>query len=161
MQVFKVKNLVRSVAGVLVVLTLLSCSVSGEYEIVTFELGRQRSIQILASEYLEVTQSIYYQVKVDGKVVVPLFRMCGGIDRGQLNFKTLLAEGGDLVGIFEKRYPQDILAVHDFKTNATWPALLSYGSTDEYYKFGEALLKKLQAEHQNLDLKLSNDHACE
>jgi hypothetical protein len=132
----------------------------GEYEMANFELGQQRAIQILASRYVEVTQSFYYQVKVDGKVVVPLFMICGGIDRGQLEFRPLLARDGDLVGIFEKQYPQEILAIHDFKTNASWPALLSYGSTEEYYKYGEALLKGLQAEHQNLNLKLGADRAC-
>ena len=160
MQVLNVRNLVRSVAGVLLLLTVLSCSASGEFEIVTFELGQQRSIQILASEYLEVSRSFYYQVKVDEKVVVPLIRICGGIDYAHLEFKTLLANGGELVGIFERRYPQDILAVHDFKTNASWPSVRSYNSTDEYYKYGEALLEKLQTEHRNLDLRLNNARAC-
>src|SRR5829696_6458107 len=161
MRVSNVRNLLRSVAGVLLLLIFVSCSASGQYEIVTFDVGQHRSIQILASEYWEVTQSFYYQVKVDEKVVVPLFRMCGGIDRGQLEFKTLFAKGGEFVGIYEKRYPNDILALHDFKTNASWPALLSYGSRDEYYKFGEALLKELQAEHQDLNLKLDEERACE
>ena len=101
-----------------------------------------------------------FRSKVDEKVVVPLIMICGGIAYSHLEFKTLVANGGDLVGIFEKRYPQDILAVHDFKTNASWPSVLSYDSTDEYYEFGEALLKKLQAEHRNLDLKLDNARAC-
>lgn len=160
MQVFNVRNLLCPAASVLLLLILVSCSTSGQYEIVTFDVGQHRSIQILASEYLEVTRSFYYQVKVDEKVVVPLFRMCGGIDSDHLRFKILVAQGGDLVGIFEKRYPQEILAIHNFKTNASWPALLSYGSTDEYYKFGEALLKELQAEHRDLELRLDEGRAC-
>jgi len=160
MKVFNVKTPLRSVASVLLLLILVSCSASGEYEIVTFDVGQHRSIQILASEYLEVTRSFYYQVKVDEKVVVPLVRMCSGIDSSHLRFKILVAQGGDLVGIFEKRYPQEILAIHNFRTNASWPALLSYGSTDEYYKFGEALLKELQAEHRDVELRLDEGRAC-
>ena len=160
MRVLKGKNLLRSITSVLFLLGFASCSASGEYELVTFDLGQQRSIQILASENLEVTQSIYYQVKVDGNIVIPLSMICGGIDRGQLEFGTLLAKRGDLVGIFEKRFPQEILAVHDFKTDASWPRLLSYGSTEAYYKYGEALLKELQAEHQNVKLKLGYKFAC-
>lgn len=160
MRVLNVQNLLRSITSVLLLLGCASCSASGEYELETFDLGQHRSIQILASYELEVTQSIYYQVKVDDNIVIPVFMICVGIDRGQLRFGTLLAKGGDLVGIFEKRYPQEILAVHDFKTGASWPRLLSYGSTEEYYRYGEALLKELQAEHQNVKLKLGHELAC-
>jgi len=161
MRVVNAGNLYRSIAGVLLSLLFVSCSVSGQYEIATFDLGKQRSIQILASEYIEVTQSIYYQVKVDGKVVIPLFMICSTLDHGQLDFQALLARDGDLVGVFEKELPQEILVVHDFKTNASWPRVLSYNSTDEYYQFGAALLKQLQAEHPNLELKLGSDRACD
>ena len=72
---------------------------------------------------MEVSQSIYYQVKVDQKIVIPLCMICAGHDRGQLKFKTLLAKDGDLVGIFEQKFPQEILAIHDFKSNNSWPRM--------------------------------------
>jgi len=134
MRVVNAGNLYRSIAGVLLSLLFVSCSVSGQYEI---------------------------HVKVDGKVVIPLFMICSTLDHGQLDFQALLARDGDLVGVFEKEHPQEILAVHDFKTNASWPRVLSYNSTDEYYQFGKALLQQLQAEHPNLELKLGSDRACD
>jgi hypothetical protein len=69
----------------LVLLLSFSCTgVSGEYRITNFNLGQGRSIEILASEDAEVSQSFYYQVKLDEKIVVPLFMICVGHDRGQL-----------------------------------------------------------------------------
>ncbi|MCA1575777.1 MAG: hypothetical protein LC794_00275 [Acidobacteria bacterium] len=85
----------------LVILLALSCTgASGEYQITNFDVGKGRSIEILASEDAEVSQSFYYQVRVNQKVVVPLFMICVGHDRGQLKFQTLLAKDGDLVGIY-------------------------------------------------------------
>ena len=147
---------------VLFLVILVSCTVSGEYEIETFDLGKGRSIEILASKYMEVSQSFYYQVKVDQKIVIPLFRMCSGHDSGQLKFETLLAKQGDLVGIFEQKYPQEILVIHDFRSNASWPRMLEgYKSQAEYEQYGAALLKELQSEHKNIELKLGQERACE
>jgi hypothetical protein len=141
---------------------LVSCSASGEYEIETFDLGNGRSIEILASNDAEVSQSFYYQVKVDGNIVIPLCMMCAGHDRGQLKFRTLSAKDGDLVGIFEQKYPEEILAIHDFKANASWPRMPSeYKNPEEHEQYGAALLKDLQAEHQDIQLKLGQKEACE
>jgi len=145
--------------SVLILLLCVSCTgVSGEYEITNFDLGKGRSIEILASEDAEVSQSFYYQVKVDQKIVVPLFMVCVGHDRGQLKFKTLVAKDGDLVGIFEQKRPEEMLAIHDFTSNATWPGLLN--RSDQKHS-GTLLLKELQAEHQNKQLMLANGRACE
>lgn len=127
----------------------------------TFDLGNGRSIEILASKDAEASQSFYYHVKVDQKVVVPLFMICVGHDRGQLEFKTLIAEDGDVVGIFEQKRPEEMLAIHDFKANATWPGLLSPDSRTEFTLSGTLLLKKLQAEHQHIQLTLADGRACE
>ena len=156
------QNLHLSGLSLLMSIILISCTASGEYEVQTFDLGKGRSIEIFASENVEVSQSFYYQVKVDQKITIPLFRICGGHDRGQLKFKTLLAKDGDLVGIFEQKYPQEILAIHDFKSNASWPRMLSgYNSPEEHEEYGAALLKDLQAEHEDIQLKLGHERACE
>ena len=137
---------------VLLLIILASCTATGEYEIETFDLGKGRSIEILASEDAEVSQSFYYQVKVDQKIVTTLCMICVGHDRGQLKFKTLIAKDGDLVGIFEQKHPQEILAIHDFKSHDSWP---------RQEGFGAALLKDLQAEHKDIQLKLGQERACE
>jgi hypothetical protein len=159
----KIKRYCR-LAGLTVLIFLLSLSctdLSGEYKIKNFDLGKGRSIEILASEDAEVSQSFYYQVKVDQKILVPLFMICVGHDRGQLTFNTLLAKDSDLVGIFEQKHPQELLAIHDFRLNATWPGLLSDNNPPEQKQSGTLLLKLLQVEHQNIQLQLEEGRACE
>jgi hypothetical protein len=147
---------------VLILLVSLSCTgASGQYEITKFDLGKGRSIEILASEDAEVSQSFYYQVRVDEKIVVPLVIICVGHDRGQLMFKTLLAKEGDVVGIFEQKHPEEMLAIHDFKSNATWPGLPGPDQEAEFKLSGNLLLRDLQAEHQNMQLTLADGRACE
>ena len=96
---------------------------SGEYGIKNFDLGKGRSIELLASNDAEVSQSFYYQVKVDQKIIVPPFMICVGHDRGQLKFRTILAKDGDLVGIFEQKHPGELLALHDLTTRRRRPAI--------------------------------------
>ncbi len=153
MQVLKAQHyLWLRCVTVLFLILFVSCAASGEYEIETFNLGKDRSIELLASEDVEVSQSFYCQVKVDQKIVVPLFMICVDNNRGQLKFKTLLAEQGDLVGIFEQEYPQEILTIHDFRSNASWPRMLNgYKSPAEYEQYGAEVLKEDQAEHKNIE----------
>ena len=73
----------------------------------------------------------------------------------------LLAKDGDIAGIFEQKHPQEMLAIHDFKLNATWPGLLSDNKSTEYKQSGTLLLEELQAEHRNIHLQLSEGRACE
>jgi hypothetical protein len=84
-----------------------------------------------------------------------------GHDRAQLKFNTLLAKDGDLVGIFEQKRPEQILALHDFKAKATWPGMLTREQQGAFRMSGGLLLRDLQAEHQNIELRLSSDGACE
>jgi hypothetical protein len=148
--------------SVSMLLVLLSCTdIPGEYEITRFDLGKGRLIEIFASENAEVSQSFYYQVKVDGKIIVPHVMVCVGHDRGQLKFNTLIAKDGDLVGIFEQKRREQILALHDFRAKATWPGVLSGDQQGEFRMSGGLLLRDLQAEHQNIELRLSSDRSCE
>jgi hypothetical protein len=54
-----------------------------------------------------------------------------------------------------------MLAIHDFKSNATWPGLLGPDQEAEFRLSGNLLLRDLQAEHQNRQLTLANGRACE
>ena len=148
--------------SVTMLLVSFSCTdIAGEYEITRFDLGKGRSIEILASEDAEVSQSFYYQVKVDGKTIVPLVMICVGHDRGQLKFNMLAAKDGELIGIFEQKRPQQMLAIHDFKRNATWPGVLSPDQEADFKMSGGLLLRDLQTEHQNKQLTLADGQACE
>lgn len=162
MQVPKTEHYLQLLSMMVLLVLLVSCTASGEYEIETFDLGNGRTIEIFASNDAEVSQSFYYQVKVDGTIVASLCMMCVGHDRGQLKFRTLLAKDGDLVGIFEQKFPEEILAIHDFKANASWPRMpMEYKNPEEHEQYGEALLKDLQAEHEGIQFRLGHKNACE
>jgi hypothetical protein len=151
-----------SLAYLIIGLVLLSasCEQRGEYELAILDLGKGRSFQIFATNHVEVSQGILYQVKVDGNVVVPLTLLCTGSDNGKLKFKTISAKGGDLVGIFEQKYPEEILAIHDFKSNVSWPRGFDENTPAEKAKIGEAFFKELQAEHPEIQLYLGQKHGC-
>ena len=151
-----------SLAYLIISLVLISasCEQRGEYELASLDVGKGRSFQIFATNHVEVSQGILYQVKVDGKVVVPLTLLCTGLDNGKLKFKTIAAKGGDLVAIFEQKYPDEILAIHDFKSNVSWPRGLDDNTPTEKAKIGEAYFKELQAEHPEIQLHLGQKHGC-
>lgn len=140
-------------------LGLLGCERKGQYDIAKFEVEPRRSIEILASYDVEVTKSFYYRVRVDGKIVVPISMICAGHDNGQLKFNTLTAKSGELVGIFEQRYPNEILALHDFSSNRTWPEARDK-SLGESYQIRDELLEELQREHKDVEFKEGVGTGC-
>jgi hypothetical protein len=111
---------------------------------------------------MEVTQSFYYQVRVGDRIIVPICMICAGHDTGKFKFKTIVAKKGDLfslVGVYEQKYPDEILAMHDFSSNTTWPS--GKESPTHLNQLGEELLKELQVEHKEIKLKKGQDSACE
>jgi len=88
-----------------------------EYPVTTFEVGQDKSIVILAATEWELSQPFYYEVRVNGEVVVPKFLICGGKDDGKFKFNVMSAKGGHLVGVFAEKYPREVLALHDFSEN--------------------------------------------
>lgn len=137
----------------------LACDSKSEYEIAQIKVSPRWTIDILASSEMEVSQSIYYRVRVDDEVVVPLFRICSGhAGRGQ-RFNVITAKEGALVGVYEARYPDEILALHDFNSNETWPSAPTR-TVDENEKVRQELLDQLQKEHPNLNLRTGRGSGC-
>jgi hypothetical protein len=148
------------ISALIVVLISSTCGgQKGEYSIAKIDVGSRRSIEILASYSREVTQSFYYQVRADDEIVVPLSMICAGHDTGTQRFKTVTAKHGDLVGVFEQRYPSEILAMHDFTSNSIWPQSFNL-SPLESNQLGERLLKELQAGHNDLNFTMGSGTGC-
>ena len=108
---------------------------------------------ILAATEWELSQPFYYEVRVNGEVVVPKFLICGGKDDGKFKFNVMSAKGGHLVGVFAEKYPREVLALHDFSENLTWPGALKNESETHNPPTRKRLLDELQRE--NLDDKLT------
>ena len=150
---FNYRSLVLSL---FVLLNNLSCAPpKGHYLVTTLNVGPGRTIEILASYDVDGGRGISYRVKLNGQTVAPLGLMCVGIDTDKLNFKTITANNGDLVGVFEQRYPDDILAMHDFKSNRSWPS-----GYQEHGQWGDELLRELQEVHSDRKFQTGNGRGC-
>ena len=152
-RLFNYRNLVLSLP---LLLANLSCEgPKGEYLITSLNPGPGRTIEILASYDVDGGRGIYYRVNVNGETVAPLSLMCVGLDTDKLKFKTITANNGDLVGVFEERYPLEILAMHDFKMNRTWPHdRIAHG------QWGDELLRELQSAHSDRKFQLGEGSGC-
>lgn len=137
----------------------LSCDSKGEYEIAQINVSPRWIIDILASREIEVSQSIYYRVKVDNVVVVPVSRICSGFAGRGEQFKIFTAEAGTVVGVYEARFPNEILALHDFNKNETWPSAPTR-TRDESERVRQDLLQRLQKEHPGINFKTGYGSGC-
>jgi hypothetical protein len=94
----------------------------GEFEIVVLDCGSGREIVITAARSWELTQPIYYSVRVDGKVVVPSYPIDyiqPSENASDLQFTIFSTD--DLVGICYAEDTSEYLVVHDFSNNESWP----------------------------------------
>lgn len=82
--------------------------------------------------------------------------ICAGHDRGQLEFKTLLAKGGDVVGIFAQSVRRRCLQFMISRRMPPGPGLLSRDIQTDFKLSATLHLKDLQAEHQNRQLTLAD-----
>lgn len=154
----------RTVLIRLVALTLLvmsACHWERHYVVTGLPVGDNRSIIILADTAAEISTGIYYQVKIGGETVVSTCLICQAAkDVDSLNFKTLTASGGTLVALYEETDPERILALYDFSRGGSWPRGAPGEWNSEIDSRGEELLKQLQQEYPNSNLRLSGGAAC-
>ena len=96
----------------------------GEDVIETIDCGSGREIIITAARSWEISQPIYYLVRVDGRTVVPTYCIAGnrpGNDPRSLHFVTSTNKTGNLVGVAYTDSPSDYLIIHDFNTGNSFP----------------------------------------
>jgi hypothetical protein len=95
----------------------------GKYEIATIDCGLGREIVFTSDRSWEIAPPIYYFVRVNDTVVVPITYIDASPleDPTRLNFTRFVAKGGDLVGVTYADDPSVYLVVHDFTDNASWP----------------------------------------
>lgn len=143
-----------------------------EYTVATLDCGRGRRIVLTTWSLHEGAADLSYQVRVDGRVVVPpshtdargyyFWEGQGRIDRldfDRLHFDTVASADGQLVGVVAREFPYTVLAVHDFATGESWPHLLreygttgtsSRGSLHDGLRRMQAVRERLEAEHPRL-----------
>jgi hypothetical protein len=96
----------------------------GEDEIAIIDCGSNCEIVITAARSWEISQPIYYLVRVDGEIVVPTTYIDSNYpddDPSAIRFAKFATSNGNLVGIIYADTPNDYLIVHDFADNASIP----------------------------------------
>jgi hypothetical protein len=143
-----------------VMLVFSACEWNREYELKRLPAGENRSIVILADTGAEITSTIFYQVTIGDQTVVSTCRICNAAkDPRSLSFKTLSASSGNLIAVYEETNPESIVVLHDFSEGKSWPRGAPEEDDAAITRTGERLLKKLQQEYVNSNLKL-NGEAC-
>jgi hypothetical protein len=89
-----------------------------------FELGSDRTISIYEEcGWRELSSIIYYDVQAGDTRVIPISEIgyyeLAEVD--QLTFEVIEAEAGNLIGILETSTEPQLIIVHDFVSNFSWP----------------------------------------
>jgi hypothetical protein len=149
------------IAGILLPFVLLSgylaylLFVQERYVVATLDAGSRREIRIWGDRYIENCQPLYYEVRVDGRVVSPLtFIDC---KYREPTFRLLYSKERNLVGVIEDERPEVILAINDFDSGETWPAAKAGDSWEAKLRIGRRLKDRLGADNPQLKLKLSDE----
>jgi len=115
---------VTVISGCLALIVWLNNWANGEFEIATFDCGNNREIVITAARSWEVSQPIYYFVRVNGKVVVPTTYIDNNNpdkDPGTIRFAKYTTRDGNLVGVTYADDTSGYLVIHEFSTGASFP----------------------------------------
>ena len=141
------------------VLLCSSCAVGhkiGDYvcerddEISQLDVGHGREIRMTAGVCWEISRPIYYEIKEDGRIVVPKTYIDGDGGDDEHQYRAIFAEGGSLVGVVETTGGTQVLVViQDFKTGESWPRV-----KDDAVSYEEKVVRR----HQDLFERLRKEN---
>lgn len=152
------KNAIFNRANILVILFAVGAIWSGFYFLASkpaegdfhFELGKGRSLDIYCEGAFlyDPPGYVYYSVRQNGRVLVPKHRFCSiGAERvpsGRV--EMVMTQDGDTVAI---RRNFNVIILHDFKTNRTWPRQFGEFQLNDYL-LAKELLERFKSEGQEL-----------
>jgi hypothetical protein len=129
---------------------------NGYYHVRTIKVGPSREIRILAEFWWEYNQGLGYEVRQDGRTVVPATHLGTTLELARsISFTTLSACNGDLVALVEPQAPEVLLVLHDFHTGNDWPTVDDEVGYRGPFEKRSQMLAKLQVEHPELELEFS------
>ncbi|QDU16841.1 hypothetical protein CA11_46770 [Gimesia maris] len=126
---------------------LVSKPAEGDFH---FELGKGRSLDIYCEGefFYEPPGYVSYSVRQNGKVLVPKhrFRSIGAERVPSGRVEMVMTGDGDTVAI---RRNFDVIILHDFKSNRTWPRQYGEFQLNDYL-LAKELLERFKSEGQEL-----------
>ena len=129
---------------------------SRSYEVVErIELGEGRSILILLDDEPFETSRPYYEIHVNGQVVVPTTFIFGCRPSGEGEFEVLSTRDNNVFALVWTKNPGVVVVAFDFATHASWPRGEDPYDWEMGLRPGRGLLDLLQAEYPQMKLSLS------
>jgi hypothetical protein len=108
-----------------------SCSVASKIvehlcqqddEIARLDVRQGREVLLSAGVCWEISRPIYYEVRENGKIVVPKSYMDGDSGSEEHHYEAIFSEGGSLVGVLDTTNGKRTLVVmQNFRTGDSWP----------------------------------------
>ena len=130
---------------------------SRDYAVVTrIDGGSNRSITILLDDTPFEVPAWFYEINVGSQIVVPtcmLSRCC----TSDVKFRLLTSTDQALVGLVTETRPEVLLLLHDFNSGQSWPRPANDETWHLTLSRGHSLRDRLQADHPQLNLKLSDE----
>ena len=120
------------------------------------ELGNGRSILILTNDEPFESPRWYYEVYVNGQIVVPqtfLYGTCCSDNE----FEVLSSRDNNIIGLVVTKRPRVLLAAHDFISGASWPRGRDTDTINQGLERGRMLRDVLQADNPPRKLILSEE----
>ena len=120
------------------------------------ELGNGRSILILTSDEAFETPAWYYEVHVNGQIIVPmtfLYGACCSDDK----YEVLSSRDNNVVGLVLTKRPNELIAAHNFASGASWPRGRDTDTILQRLERGRTLRDVLQADNPPGKLILSDE----
>ena len=117
------------------------------------DAGEGRSVLILqADEWFEIP-SWYYEIHVNGEIVVPtthLWQCCGS----DSDFQILSSRDNTIIGVVRPSRPGVLQVVHDFSCGYDWPRQNDHDTWESLPARGRELRDILQRDHPEMKLTL-------
>jgi hypothetical protein len=130
-----------------------------DYRVVSrLDVGDGRSITILLDDTFLEIPGWYYEINVDGEIVVPT-TLLWGCCRPEVNpeYEILSSCDNSIVGLVWTKRPGVLLVAHDFASGASWPRQQSHDTLETGMELGRSLRDKLQVDNPQTKLALSEE----
>ena len=156
------KTIISSIIVLLVVFVLATrderVQRDNSFYFVTNKLdaGEGRSVLILLKDEWFEIPSWYYEIHVNGQIVVPmthLWRCCSSDN----NFQILSSRDNAVIGLVRPSYPGELYVLHDFACGHNWPREESGETWASSGVRGRELRDILQADHPKTKLFLVDE----
>ena len=121
-----------------------------------FDLGNGRSMLILSDDTPFEVPAWFYEIYENKQMVVPTTYLHGCCGR-ETGAEILTSCDGNIIGLVSRLRPGVLLVAHDFATSETWPRAQSHDTFDLTLDRGRKLRERLQSDHPDMKLVLSDE----